>query len=131
MKGEWAFKGQIGDSTNKWAIDGSVFENKGQLYMIWAGWEGDENGQQNIYIAKMKDPTTVSGQRVKISSPEYQWEKYGDLHDDNNPAHVNVNEGPEILKHKNQAIPDLLGQRLLDRLLCPWDAQHNNKQQFA
>jgi GH43 family beta-xylosidase len=102
MKGEWAFKGQVADITNKWAIDGSVFENKGQLYMIWAGWEGDENGQQNIYIAKMKDPTTVSSERVKISSPQYQWEKYGDLHDDNNPTHVNVNEGPEILKHKNQ-----------------------------
>ncbi|MDR6943101.1 glycoside hydrolase family 43 protein [Mucilaginibacter pocheonensis] len=102
LQGEWMFKGQIGDSTNKWAIDGSVFENKGQLYMIWAGWEGDVNGQQNIYIAKMKDPFTISSERVKISSPEYQWEKYGDLHDDNNPAHVNVNEGPEILKHNNK-----------------------------
>ena len=102
MLGEWVFKGQVGDSTNKWAIDGSVFENKGQLYMIWAGWEGDVNGQQNIYIAKMNDPVTISSERVKISSPEYQWEKYGDLHNDNNPAHVNVNEGPEILVHNNK-----------------------------
>ena len=39
-KGDWEFKGQIGDSTNKWAIDGDVFEHKGQLYMIWAGWQG-------------------------------------------------------------------------------------------
>lgn len=102
LEGEWIFKGQIGDPTNKWAIDGSVFENRGQLYMIWAGWEGDTNGQQNIYIAKMANPYTISGERVKISSPEFEWEKFGDLHDANNPPHVNVNEGPEILMHKDK-----------------------------
>ncbi|ASU35014.1 glycoside hydrolase family 43 protein [Mucilaginibacter xinganensis] len=100
--GNWTFKGKISDATNKWAIDASVFENKGKLYMIWAGWEGDENGQQNIYIAQLKNPWTVGTKRVKISSPTYNWEKYGDLHDSGNPPHVNVNEGPEILKHNNK-----------------------------
>jgi len=99
LKGDWTLKGKVNDATDKWAIDVSVFENKGQLYMIWAGWEGDENGQQNIYIAKMINPWTINSQRVKISSPTYDWEKYGDLHDSSNPRHVNVNEGPEILKH--------------------------------
>jgi GH43 family beta-xylosidase len=101
-QGEWTFKGKIGDGTDKWAIDASVFENNGQLYMIWAGWEGDINGQQNIYIAKMKDACTIEGARVKISSPELQWEMYGDLGAKSNPPHVNVNEGPEILKHKDK-----------------------------
>jgi len=67
--------------------------------MIWAGWEGDENGQQNIYIAKMSNPWTISSKRAKISSPAYAWEKYGDLGKSSDPPHVNVNEGPEILKH--------------------------------
>jgi GH43 family beta-xylosidase len=102
LQGEWVFKGQIGDASNKWAIDASVFENKGKLYMIWAGWEGDTNGQQNIYIAKMKNPYTVIGDRVKISTPTYDWEKNGELHDAADPAHVNVNEGPEMLKHANK-----------------------------
>lgn len=102
LKGEWALKGKVADGTNKWAIDASVFENRGTLYMIWAGWEGDENGQQNIYIAKLKNPWTISGERVKISTPTYSWEKYGDLHDASNPPHVNVNEGPEILKHTDK-----------------------------
>jgi len=97
LQGEWVFKGQVGDTTNKWAIDPSVFENKGILYLIWAGWEGDTNGEQDIYIAKMKDPYTVEGKRIKVSSPTYSWEKYGDLKGD--PSHVNVNEGPEMLKH--------------------------------
>jgi GH43 family beta-xylosidase len=99
MSDNWIFKGRVGDASNKWAIDVSVFENKGQLYLIWAGWEGDTNGQQNIYIARLKDPITVDGLRVLLSKPEYEWETHGDLHDAVNPPHVNVNEGPEMLKH--------------------------------
>ncbi|MBS7562955.1 glycoside hydrolase family 43 protein [Mucilaginibacter sp. Bleaf8] len=99
LLGQWSFKGMLSEASNKWAIDGSVFTHNGQLYLIWAGWEGDENGRQDIYIAKMKNPYTVEGKRVKISSPELPWERYGDLHDPNNPPHVDVNEGPEVLKH--------------------------------
>src|ERR1700761_8469473 len=99
LQGEWVFKGQIGDATNKWAIDPSVFENKGKLYLIWAGWEGDANGEQDIYIAQMKNGYTVESERVKLSAPTYEWEKYGDLGANSNPPHVNVNEGPEMLKH--------------------------------
>lgn len=102
LQGEWVFKGKLTDATDKWAIDASVFENKGKLYLIWAGWEGDENVQQNIYIAQLKDPWTVGSKRVKISSPKYDWEKYGDLGVNSKPPHVNVNEGPEILKHKDK-----------------------------
>jgi GH43 family beta-xylosidase len=102
LQGDWQFKGKVGDDTNKWAIDGSVFYHNKQLYMIWAGWEGNVNGQQNIYIAKMRNPYTITGKRVKISSPKYEWEKHGDLHDVNNPPHVNVNEGPEVLNHGNK-----------------------------
>ncbi len=100
--GRWVFNGQVADASNKWAIDVSVFENKGRLYMIWSGWEGDHNGEQNIYIAALKNPTTVGSKRVKISKPEFAWEQHGDLHDAANPPHVNVNEGPEILKHGNK-----------------------------
>jgi GH43 family beta-xylosidase len=102
LQGEWSFKGKLTDPTDKWAIDASVFENKGKLYLIWAGWEGDENVQQNIYIAQLKNPWTIGSKRVKISSPTYDWEKFGDLGANSNPPHVNVNEGPEILKHKDK-----------------------------
>jgi GH43 family beta-xylosidase len=56
LEGEWVFKGQLGDDTNKWAIDASVFENRGQLYMIWSGWEGDANGQQKYLHCKNEGP---------------------------------------------------------------------------
>lgn len=102
MEGEWVFKGKIAAETDKWAIDGNVFTYKKQLYMIWSGWEGDTNGQQNIYIAKMKSPTQIDGDRVRISSPSNPWELFGALHDDVNPPQVNVNEGPQFLSHKNK-----------------------------
>ncbi|HVF89255.1 MAG TPA: glycoside hydrolase family 43 protein [Blastocatellia bacterium] len=100
LQGNWVMKGKLADPSDKWAIDGSVFEHKGRLYVIWSGWEGDENGTQNIYIARMKNPWTIEGHRVRISSPAYPWEKVGDLdvkRDPDNPPHVDVNEGPQIL----------------------------------
>jgi GH43 family beta-xylosidase len=102
LKGTWVFKGKISDPSDKWAIDGSVFEHHKQLYMVWSGWEGDTNGRQDIYIAKLKNPWTIEGQRVKISQPEHAWERHGDLNDPNNPPHVDVNEGPQVLSHKDK-----------------------------
>lgn len=99
LTGQWVMKGKLTTPEDKWAIDGSLFEHKKQLYVIWSGWEADVNGQQNIYIAKMKNPWTVKGERVKLSSPELPWETIGDLGKNDNPPHVNVNEGPEVLSH--------------------------------
>ena len=100
MKGEWVLKGKITDASDKWAIDGDVFEYKNKLYMVWSGWEGDTNGQQDIYIAAMKNPWTITGERVRISAPLYDWEKIGDLKGET-PPHINVNEGPQALVHGN------------------------------
>ncbi|RFM29696.1 glycoside hydrolase family 43 protein [Deminuibacter soli] len=100
MKGEWTFRGKVSDPSDKWAIDGDVFLFKGKLYMVWSGWEGDTNGRQDIYIAAMSNPWTIEGNRVKLSSPEYSWEKNGDLGASSNPPHVDVNEGPQALQHK-------------------------------
>ncbi len=70
--------------------------------MIWSGWEGDTNGRQDIYIAKMKNPWTIDGERVRISSPVYEWERHGKLNDSLNPPNVYVNESPQILKNKRK-----------------------------
>jgi GH43 family beta-xylosidase len=99
LDGDWTMKGKIGDATDKWAIDATVFEDKGQKYMLWSGWEGDNDGEQRIYIAHMKDPWTIDSPRVMLSYPQYPWEHVGDLLDRPAIPHVNVNEGPEILQH--------------------------------
>jgi GH43 family beta-xylosidase len=87
----FVLKGVLSAATDRWAIDGTVLEMPGgNLYFIWSGWPGKENGVQNIYIARMSSPTTIQGDRVCISHPQYAWEKHGRPH---------VNEGPEVLRH--------------------------------
>ena len=81
--------GQITDSTNKWAIDGTVLVHNKKLYFIWSGWPGNSNGCQNIYIAQMSNPWTISSSRVLLSTPEYSWETQGS---------PDINEGPQVLK---------------------------------
>jgi GH43 family beta-xylosidase len=105
FQGTWEMKGKVSDASDKWAIDASAFEDKGRLYMIWSGWEGDENGTQSIYIARLSNPWTIEGPRTRISTPEYPWEKVGDVDPKvlpGNPPHIDVNEGPEVLKHENK-----------------------------
>ena len=107
-EGAWTFKGKVADATDRWAIDATILEPSpatgGKMYMVWSGWEGDTNGVQSIYIAPMKSPTSIGGPRTRISTPEYPWEKVGDLNADNGRTveklpHVDVNEGPEVLEH--------------------------------
>ncbi len=92
LTGTWIFKGKIADiTTDKWAIDASEFDYNGEEYLIWSGWPGDVDGQQNIYIAKMSNPYTIASSRVMISTPTYNWEMNG--------APPIINEGPEVLKN--------------------------------
>jgi GH43 family beta-xylosidase len=102
LQGNWVMKGELNLPENKWAIDASVFENKGKMYVIWSGWKGNVNGEQDIFIAQLKNPWTAEGRRTLISTPTYKWETNGDLNNPNDVPHVNVNEGPEILKHGNK-----------------------------
>ncbi len=99
LEGAWTMKGKVGDSTDKWAIDASVFEVRGQRYLIWSGWKGDTDGEQDIFLAHLKNPWTVDSERVMVSHPQYTWEHVGDLPERPAIPHVDVNEGPEMLQH--------------------------------
>ncbi|NOK15543.1 glycoside hydrolase family 43 protein [Corallococcus carmarthensis] len=76
---------------DKWAIDGTAFTYRGQRWFVWSGWEGDANGEQTLFIARMSNPTTITGGRFVISQPREWWEKV-----DVNPP-TRVNEGPEAI----------------------------------
>ncbi len=87
--GEYEFVGKICDDTDKWAIDGTVFTYKDEMYFVWSGWMGNRNVEQRIYIAKMSSPTEISSPRTCISIPTYDWEKEG--------GRPRVNEGPAVV----------------------------------
>lgn len=89
--GTWVDKGELELPEDKWAIDGTAFEHNGQFYYMWSGWEGDVNVRQDIYIAKMTNPWTAEGDRIRLSKPELDWELKG--------VSPTINEGPQFLAH--------------------------------
>ncbi|WP_263383112.1 glycoside hydrolase family 43 protein [Granulicella arctica] len=98
IEGTWIMKGKISDPSDNWAIDATTFELHGQHYLVWAGWKGATDGEQDLYIAHMSNPWTIDSPRTLISKPTFPWEQHGDLPN----RHVNVNEGPEFLAHGNK-----------------------------
>ncbi|MFN2504081.1 MAG: family 43 glycosylhydrolase [Acidimicrobiales bacterium] len=82
-----------------WAIDLTVFSHAGQMYAVWSGWEGADDGfPQNLYIAPMSNPCTISGERRCLSRPEHGWEM----------TVAPINEGPEVIRHPRTGRPFLL-----------------------
>ena len=64
--------------TGGWSIDATVLRDPDKgLYLLWSGWEGQEKGAQNLYIAPMNDPVTVGGPRVMLAGPDDMWEQRG------------------------------------------------------
>ncbi len=63
-----------------YAIDGSVFELGGRHYFVWAGHPG-----HRLYMARMKDPFTLEGDRVMIPASGFGCEE--------------VREGPFVIHH--------------------------------
>lgn len=93
---EYHVKNKLDDGSNSWGIDLTVLEFKGGRYCIWSGWENSQKFSQNLYIAKMSNPWTMSSERVLISRPEYDWEKISA------PELLGgINEGPEIILHQD------------------------------
>ncbi|HEX2300884.1 MAG TPA: family 43 glycosylhydrolase, partial [Pseudonocardiaceae bacterium] len=69
-------------------IDGSVLELNGQRYLLGSVW----GATQNLVIAPMSNPYTVSGAFTTISTPTHAWER----------QEGTVNEGPEPLYHNGK-----------------------------
>lgn len=98
MSDNWQLKGQWKEKSDAWAIDPTVFEDQGKLYALWSGRKGSKLSSQGIYIAKMSNPWTLAGERIRLAAPKSAWEKVGN----DNPGRVATLEGPEILKHGSQ-----------------------------
>ena len=72
------------------SIDLTVLRHDRKLYAVWSGWDGPNDGfPQNLYIAPMANPWTISEERTLISRPEHDWEL----------SVAAINEGPEVLRN--------------------------------
>jgi GH43 family beta-xylosidase len=88
----WVEKGKIAANPDRWAIDGTVLRRGEETYFVWSGWEGFEREAQRIYIARMSNPWTITGERVELSRPEYDWERVRRAE-----GMPYINEGPAML----------------------------------
>lgn len=94
MTGEWEELGMMRCrdddefSFRAFSLDGTVFENKGVNYYVWAEKVGVGKQISNLYIARMKDAHTLDTVQVLLTTPDYDWERHGFW----------VNEGPAVIK---------------------------------
>lgn len=92
LEGEWTERGQIRTRWESFALDATTFEHRGEQYYVWAQKDPEIDGNSNLYISKMSNPWTLTGEQVMISTPEYPWETAG----------FKVNEGPAVLKRNGR-----------------------------
>ncbi|MCF0074193.1 glycoside hydrolase family 43 protein [Dyadobacter sp. CY261] len=92
-QGNWTDRGRLTTQpVDLWSIDATVLQHDNKLYLIWSGRpfaSGNADLTQNLYIARMSDPSTLTGPTMQIASPEFEWERRG----------FAVNEGPEVLRN--------------------------------
>lgn len=90
----WVEKGPMKSSDKdsfsftSFSLDGTVFENHGRNYFVWAEKVGTGKQVSNLYIAEMEDIDKLKTVQVLLSSPDYDWERQGFW----------VNEGPSVIK---------------------------------
>ncbi|MBP3964757.1 family 43 glycosylhydrolase [Paenibacillus lignilyticus] len=82
--GTWTGKGKVVGSGA--GLDGSVFENGGTLYFLYAGYDSNWS---SIYIAAMSNPWTLSTSLTKIATRDQSWES-------------DLAEGPEVIKRNGK-----------------------------
>lgn len=72
------------------SLDMTVFENQGRWYVIWP----QSNDYSSLFIAEInkEEPWKCISDSVKISIPEYSWERQVE----------NVNEGPSVIKNNGK-----------------------------
>jgi GH43 family beta-xylosidase len=92
MEGEWKEEGQIKTELESFSLDATTFEHNGKRYLIWAqNVRGGDHGT-SLVISEMKNPTTLTGPKVVLTEPEFNWER----------MKYNVNEGAAVLKQNGK-----------------------------
>ena len=95
MTGNWVEEGKMTRaeedefSFEAFSLDGTVFENRGKHYYIWAEKVGVGKQISNLYIAEMENPCKLKTVQVLLTTPDYDWERIGFW----------VNEGPAVIHH--------------------------------
>ena len=66
-------------NTVDWTAGESTLRYNGEVYALWIGQSGRMTAQfkQTMYLSKLKNPWTVTGEILELVNPEYDWERVG------------------------------------------------------
>ncbi|MCQ4210982.1 glycoside hydrolase family 43 protein [Streptomyces longispororuber] len=87
VRGSWAEKGRIRTAWDTFALDATTFTHHGDRYLAWAQHEPGTDDNTAVWLSKMANPWTLTGPQVRLTAPEYDWERIGHQ----------VNEGPAVI----------------------------------
>lgn len=87
LAGRWVEKGKVKLGWESFALDATVFTHGGKHYYVWTQRGKPPYDGTNLYIARMDSPTSITGEPVMLTHPEYAWETRGHR----------VNEAPAVL----------------------------------
>ncbi|MEU2894494.1 glycoside hydrolase family 43 protein [Streptomyces sp. NPDC001273] len=92
FKGTWVEKGRIRTAWETFSLDATTFTHRGTLYLAWAQHEPGMDNNTALWLSEMADPWTLTGPQVRLSTPEYGWERIG----------FAVNEGAYVLQRNGR-----------------------------
>lgn len=91
LEGEWTWKGAL--PTPVPGLDGTVMQEGDRLYFLYAGYGHFPAYGSALYIMRMSDPCTLTGEHVLLSAPTLAWEQQGGMA---------INEGPVFLRRNGR-----------------------------
>ncbi|MGC3003390.1 family 43 glycosylhydrolase [Streptomyces sp. G35A] len=92
FKGTWVEKGRIRTAWETFSLDATTFTHRGTRYLAWAQHEPGTDNNTAVWLSEMAGPWTLTGPQVRLSTPEYAWERVG----------FAVNEGPYVLQRNGR-----------------------------
>ncbi|MCX2924556.1 glycoside hydrolase family 43 protein [Streptomyces sp. NEAU-W12] len=92
FRGTWVERGRIRTAWETFSLDATTFTHRGTRYLSWAQHEPGMDNNTAIWLSEMSDPWTLTGPQVRLSTPEYAWERIG----------YKVNEGPYVIQRNGR-----------------------------
>lgn len=87
MMDSWSYLGML--NTAHAGLDGTVLTRGNEKYFLYAGYGDFPEHGSAIYIARMQDIVTLTGDELCLTWPEFDWERKGGMP---------INEGPAVLR---------------------------------